>query len=65
MAQTIMATLGDARAQLADRSQEIIAETVGADSAAGRAISETVNRQLRAAPAVDEDNDGDFTIRRR
>ena len=51
VAQTIMATLGDARAKLADRSQEIIADTVGTRSAAGRAIAESVGRHLRGGPA--------------
>lgn len=65
VARTIMATLGDARAKLADLSQEIIADTVGADSLAGRAISENVGRQLRgnptpptAAPAREDDDEG-------
>ncbi|MEV6237546.1 YbaB/EbfC family nucleoid-associated protein [Lentzea sp. NPDC051838] len=64
VAQTILATLGDARTKLADRSQEIIADTVGAESAAGRAIAESVGRHLRGGPAaagpashVDDDED--------
>lgn len=70
VARTIMATLGDARSQLADRSQEIIADTVGTDTAAGRAISASVDRQLRAAagPApgdADEDYEDGFSFRRR
>ncbi|CRK57931.1 hypothetical protein [Alloactinosynnema sp. L-07] len=69
VAQTIMATLGAARNKLADRSQEIIADTVGAESPAGKAIAERVGRQLRgdAAPAAAADGDGeddeDFDIR--
>ncbi|MGB3442569.1 MAG: YbaB/EbfC family nucleoid-associated protein [Actinophytocola sp.] len=43
----IMATLGEARNQLADRSKEIIADTVGTESPAGRAIAESVDRHLR------------------
>lgn len=65
VARTTMATLGDARAKPADLSQEIIADTVGADSPAGRAISENVGRQLRgnptpptAAPAREDDDEG-------
>ncbi|ONI88841.1 hypothetical protein ALI22I_17905 [Saccharothrix sp. ALI-22-I] len=50
VARTILATLTDARSQLADRSQEIIAETVGTESAAARAISDTVDRQFRSGP---------------
>lgn len=51
VAQTIMATLGDARTKLADRSQEIIADTVGTESPAARAIADRVGRQLRGSPA--------------
>ena len=69
VARAIMATLGDARSKLADRSQEIIADTMGTDSAPGRAIAASVDRQLRgdqrppdAGAPVDEDDDG-FDIR--
>lgn len=48
VARTIMDTIRDAKRQLADRSQEIIADTVGTESAAGRAIAERVDQQLRA-----------------
>ena len=51
VAQTIMATLGEARTELADRSQEIIADTVGTDSPAARAIADSVGRQLRGGPS--------------
>ncbi|HEX6343575.1 YbaB/EbfC family nucleoid-associated protein [Umezawaea sp.] len=55
VARTIMATLGAARNTLADRSKEVIAETVGTESAAARAIASSVDRHLRrdfaAAPA--------------
>ncbi len=54
VARTIMATIGDARNRVADRSQEIIAETVGTESVAARAIADSVDRQLRA-PADDEE----------
>lgn len=51
-ATAILETLKQARAQLAQRSQEIIAETMGPGSAAGREITERVGRQL-------QDPDGD------
>lgn len=47
VARTIMGMIRDARNRVADRSQEIIAETVGTESAAARAIAENVDRQLR------------------
>ncbi|MCP2163572.1 YbaB/EbfC family nucleoid-associated protein [Goodfellowiella coeruleoviolacea] len=47
VAQTIMTTLGTARNMLADRSREVIADTVGTESAAARAIAESVDRHLR------------------
>jgi DNA-binding protein YbaB len=70
VAQAIMATLAQARSQLADRSQEIVADTVGTESPAARAIAESVGR-LREMPAADQaapppsrkprpDDDGDF-----
>ncbi|APU15382.1 MULTISPECIES: YbaB/EbfC family nucleoid-associated protein [Actinoalloteichus] len=68
VAQTIMATLGEARTRLAERSQEIIAETVGTESATARAVSDSVGRHLRGDPppkrpsAPDED-DGDYDTR--
>lgn len=66
VAQAIMATLGDARAKLADRSQEIIADTVGTQSPAGRAIAESVGRHLRGGPAPERpahDDDEGFDSR--
>lgn len=51
VARAILATLGDAKAKVADRTQEIIADTMGPDSAAGRAIAENVGRHLRGGPA--------------
>lgn len=48
-ARTIMDSVREARRQLADRSREIIADTVGSGSAAGRAIAERVGRQLHDA----------------
>jgi hypothetical protein len=53
-AQTIMATVRQARAQLADRSREIISETLGTESEAARGIAERVSQRLR----IDEDGDG-------
>ncbi|MFC7614143.1 YbaB/EbfC family nucleoid-associated protein [Actinokineospora soli] len=68
VARAIMATLGSARNQLADRSREVIEETMGAGSPAARAIADTVERHLRTdaapeaprrAPAVEDDEDYD------
>lgn len=47
VARTIMATIQEAKGVLAGRAQEIIAETVGTESPAGRAIAERVGQQLR------------------
>lgn len=52
VAQGVLAALAEARNQLADRSQEIVADTVGTESPAARAIAESVGR-LRAAPPAD------------
>ncbi|TQM83042.1 YbaB/EbfC DNA-binding family protein [Saccharothrix saharensis] len=51
VARAILATLGDAKSQVADRTQEIIAETMGPDSAAGKAMADNVGRHLRGGPA--------------
>ncbi|MET8834129.1 YbaB/EbfC family nucleoid-associated protein [Micromonospora sp. NPDC004540] len=50
VAQAVMDAIRRAKGQLAERSQEIIAETVGTGSAAARAIAERVDRQLRRDP---------------
>ncbi|OLF16203.1 YbaB/EbfC family nucleoid-associated protein [Actinophytocola xanthii] len=50
VAATIMSTVRTARAELAERTQAIVEETVGTDSPAGRAIAERVGQQLRGAP---------------
>jgi hypothetical protein len=47
VARTIMATLGAARNTLADRSKEVIADTVGTESPAARAIASSVDSHLR------------------
>jgi DNA-binding protein YbaB len=66
VARAIMGTLRDAKNKVADRSQEIIAETVGTESAAARAIAESVDRQLRGPsedePPTETDEDG-FDVR--
>ncbi len=46
IAGTIMSTIREAKAELAGRTREIVAETVGTESAAGRAIADRVGRQL-------------------
>ena len=51
VAATIMATLGTARKQLAERSKEIVADTVGTETAAAKAIVDSVSRNLGAEPA--------------
>ncbi|MFG1675111.1 YbaB/EbfC family nucleoid-associated protein [Micromonospora sp. NPDC049282] len=53
VARTVMDTIREAKRQLADRSQEIIADTVGTDSAAGRAVAERVGQRLRDPDATE------------
>lgn len=53
VARAIMTTLGEARNRLADRSKEIIADTVGTESVAARAIADSVDRHLRREPTED------------
>ncbi|MEE6263805.1 YbaB/EbfC family nucleoid-associated protein [Plantactinospora sonchi] len=53
VARAIMDTIRVAKGQIADRSQEIIAETVGTESAAARAIATRVGQQLRGADPDD------------
>ncbi|WBB65959.1 YbaB/EbfC family nucleoid-associated protein [Micromonospora sp. WMMD812] len=57
VARTIMDTIRVARQQLADRAQEIIADTVGTESAAARAIAERVGQQLRDADPTPDGSD--------
>jgi hypothetical protein len=59
VASTIMDTIGRARQAVADRSQEIIADTVGTESPAARAIAERVGRQLRGLDPDDAAMDDD------
>ncbi|WP_100446419.1 YbaB/EbfC family nucleoid-associated protein [Glycomyces xiaoerkulensis] len=56
VARTIMETVQEAKHRLADRSREIIETTLGADSAAGRAIAGRVRNQLD--PDDDSDQNG-------
>lgn len=56
VAGTIMQTIHEAKAMLADRAQEIIEETLGTESPAARAIAERVGERLRAE---DQPDDGD------
>jgi DNA-binding protein YbaB len=59
VARTIMTTVRAAKAKLADRSQEIIADTMGTDPAA-QAVAERVGRQLRGPdPEADPEHPGD------
>ncbi|GGS23039.1 MULTISPECIES: YbaB/EbfC family nucleoid-associated protein [Actinokineospora] len=64
VAQAVMTALGAARATLAERSREVIAETMGPDSAAGRAIADSVGRSLGEprARAARPDDDEDFDL---
>ncbi|HEV7651761.1 MAG TPA: YbaB/EbfC family nucleoid-associated protein [Actinophytocola sp.] len=55
VADTIMRTIRAAKAEIADRSEEIIEETVGTESAAGRAIADRVGQQLRARAGEPDD----------
>lgn len=56
VSRAVMETIRVAREQIADRSQEIIAETVGTESAAARAIAARVGQQLRGASPDDPDS---------
>jgi DNA-binding protein YbaB len=51
VSQTIMDTIRDAKAQVAEQAKEIIESTLGGESAAGRAIAERVRSQLM--PPID------------
>ncbi|SFS37635.1 YbaB/EbfC family nucleoid-associated protein [Saccharopolyspora flava] len=50
VSRAIMTAFAEAKNQLAQRSQEIIAETMGTESPAARAIADSVGAQLAADP---------------
>lgn len=59
VAAAIMRTIREARGGLADRSKEILAETIGLESPAARRIAESVDRRWRQAePPAGGDRDG-------
>jgi DNA-binding protein YbaB len=62
VAATIMSTIRAAKAELAGMTQEIIEETVGADSTAGQAIAARVSEHLLANAGEDdaEPVDGEY-----
>jgi len=51
VAEAIMSAVREARRRVADRAQEIIGETLGAESPAARAIAAQVGQRLREAGA--------------
>jgi DNA-binding protein YbaB len=55
IAATIMSTIRSAKTELAERTQEIIEETVGTESPAARAIAERVGEHLRREPGQPDD----------
>jgi len=57
VARTIMQTIAAASRQLAERAQQIIAETVGTESPAAREIAERVGRQLQPPDQAADDRD--------
>jgi DNA-binding protein YbaB len=59
VAQAIMTAFGEARNRLADRSQEVVAETVGTESPAARAIADSIDRHLRRDLPADAGRGGD------
>ncbi|HZM83203.1 MAG TPA: YbaB/EbfC family nucleoid-associated protein [Candidatus Limnocylindrales bacterium] len=56
-AKTIMQTIGKATRKLGERAQEIIAETMGTESAAAREIAERVGQQLQPPESARDDDD--------
>jgi DNA-binding protein YbaB len=52
VARTIMQTIGVAAGQMGDRARQIVVETMGSDSLAGREIAERVVQQLQAPDAA-------------
>lgn len=59
VASAIMNTIRKAKSELADRSQEIIEDTVGTESPAARAIAERVGQQLRGDQDEQDSDDDD------
>jgi DNA-binding protein YbaB len=55
VARSIMSAIQKARRTLADRARDIIAETVGTESVAARAIAARVEQQLRGGTNLDDD----------
>lgn len=64
VAGTIMQTIREAKAMVAERAQQIIEETLGTESPAARTIAERVTERLRASDQP-EDGDGDVPGRGR
>jgi DNA-binding protein YbaB len=54
VANTIMSMIRAAKTELAERTQEIVAETIGTESAAGRAIADRVGQHLRGEQTEEE-----------
>ncbi|GAA3353420.1 MULTISPECIES: YbaB/EbfC family nucleoid-associated protein [Saccharopolyspora] len=50
VSRAVLAALAAARNQAADRSQEIVTDTLGADSAAGQEIAQRLGDRLRSGP---------------
>ncbi|ALG10328.1 YbaB/EbfC family nucleoid-associated protein [Kibdelosporangium phytohabitans] len=59
VAKVIMETLGAARSELAERSQEIIADTVGVASPVGQAIVQNMAPQQHGGQAPERSGDDD------
>lgn len=60
VAATIMSTIRAAKVELAGMTQEIIEDTVGAESTAGQAIAARVSEHLLADAVADEPGDGEY-----
>jgi DNA-binding protein YbaB len=56
VSRAVLGALRAARLRAADRSRQIITETVGSESVAARTIAERVERQLRGPDAGAEDD---------
>jgi DNA-binding protein YbaB len=55
VARAVLTAVADARRRAAERSREIIVETMGPDSVAGQAIADRVEQQLHAPEPGDDD----------